>query len=109
MTTPRARKRRNETPAEVEIQEQAVAGGEEPLRTDLGELMSTSINQRFRASQALSRLRMLQQTVVTAASAGKSEIERKMGAALDEYRAARMGAIQARRRLLASLTSNESY
>jgi hypothetical protein len=75
---------------------------------DLGVLMARTLDHRHRASQALARLRSLQQTVLTAAAAGKSDIERKMEAALVEYRIARFSALRARRRLLAGLTSNET-
>jgi hypothetical protein len=80
---------------------------EEP-RQDLGVLMAQTIGERNRASQALARLRSLHQTVLSAAAAGKADVEHKMEAALVEYRTARFSALRARQQLLASLTSNES-
>jgi hypothetical protein len=76
---------------------------------DLKVLMVRTLDHRNRASEALARLRSLQQTVFTAAAAGRSDVERKMEAALEEYRSARFGAQRARQRLLAGLTSDESY
>jgi hypothetical protein len=93
---------------EEHVPEEEIPQSESQHSNDLGLLMSTTINQRFQESQALARLRSLQQTVLTAAAAGKAEFERKMAAALEDYRIARTNAVRARRRLLAGLTSDET-
>jgi hypothetical protein len=95
--------RRAVAPSSTQVEETAEQAAEVQ---DLKVLMVRTLDHRNRASEALARLRSLQMAVLTA---GKSDVERKMEAALEEYRNARFGALRARQRLLAGLTSDESY
>jgi hypothetical protein len=98
--------RQDVAPADGEVVEATVERVAD--NQDLKVLMIRTLDHRHRASQALARLRSLQQTVFGAATTGKTDIERKMEAALEEYRTARFSALRARRRLLDGLNSGET-